>query len=114
MKIKITKQDKEFSHFIRARARWRCELCKRKFPEEIKKLDCAHFFGRRNKSVRYDQDNASALCFYCHKYLGENPLLHYWYQYQKLGPVRLSELTERYADSVKTKFEKMVFKRILG
>lgn len=115
MKIKITKQDKEFSHFIRARARWRCELCKRKYPDEIKKLDCAHIFGRRNAVLRHDQDNANALCFFCHKYLGENPLLYYIFALKKLGAINLFELIEKHGKGIgkKSKVEAKIFKEIM-
>lgn len=113
MKIRTTKADKEFATRIKSLARWRCELCKRKYPEQIKKLDCAHFFGRRKAELRLDADNASALCFWCHKYLGENPSLHYWFQYRKIGVVRMLELELKFTSAAKTKFEKKILKGLI-
>ena len=37
-------------------------------------MECAHIFGRRFKSVRWDTLNALCLCHVCHRYFTENPV----------------------------------------
>ena len=83
MKIKLLPLDKLFSRFIRLRANGVCERCGK--PTPFERLQCSHFHGRRKKSVRWNEDNACALCFHCHQHLGENPLEHTeWYR-KKIG-----------------------------
>lgn len=64
MRINISPLDQLFSQFIRMRANNQCQRCGR--WKEYSQLQCAHCFGRRKKSVRFDEDNALALCFPCH------------------------------------------------
>lgn len=72
MKIKIDNLDILFSKFIRLRAKGKCQRCLK--PTEFQRLQTAHCWGRRKKSVRWDEDNALALCFWCHKQIdGEDP-----------------------------------------
>ncbi len=70
MKIKITKLDKLFSDYIRARDKF-CQKCGRSGS-----LQTSHFHGRRKKSTRWDELNCVALCFTCHRHFTENPLEH--------------------------------------
>jgi hypothetical protein len=78
--IKRTSADKWFSDYIRARDNWTCQRCKRKFPpyEEggnntaLGGLDTAHCFTRGHNMVRFDPDNAVALCYGCHSYADAN------------------------------------------
>lgn len=58
--------DKEMSKLIRERGK--CERC-----GGTGKLDCAHVFGRRNRTLRWDVNNLMALCFQCHFWWHENP-----------------------------------------
>lgn len=72
MKIKIDSLDSLFSRVIRSRAKNQCQRCLK--WKEFSELQTAHCWGRRKKSVRWDLDNALALCFYCHKQIdGEDP-----------------------------------------
>ena len=83
MKVRISPLDRLFSKYIRLRAGERCERCGNYVG--FSRLQCSHFHGRRKKSVRWNEDNACALCFTCHRYLTENPLEHTeWYR-QKIG-----------------------------
>ena len=76
MKTRRNKLDIAFSQLIRERAGWTCESCGKYHPEGARRsLHCSHFFSRRNRSTRWDSQNAAAHCFACHQYLGENPLL---------------------------------------
>lgn len=87
MKIKIDALDRLFSKYIRLRAGGVCEKC-----GQTKTLQCSHFHGRRKRSVRWNEDNAVALCFSCHMYLGENPLEHYEWFKKRLGEERFELL----------------------
>lgn len=83
MRIKIDKLDTLLSEFIRKRAKGVCERCGS--YKGWKGLQCSHFFGRVKKSVRWDEDNVSALCFGCHQYFTSHPLEHTeWFQ-KRLG-----------------------------
>lgn len=72
--MKRDKYDIVFSKLIRARAGYRCEKCNTQHATNSMGLHCSHHFGRRHKSVRWDTDNAAALCFTCHNWFGENPV----------------------------------------
>jgi len=79
--IKRTSADKWFSDYIRARDNWTCQRCGRKFPDYIEGgdntalggLDNAHCFTRGHNLVRFEPNNAVALCYGCHSYLDANP-----------------------------------------
>ncbi len=83
--IKRDKFDDVFSKFIRTRAKWTCEFCKKNFESNRAGLHCSHMFGRRNITVRYHPSNAFAHCVYCHKRLGENPIEFAEWAEKKLG-----------------------------
>jgi hypothetical protein len=90
MKISLNRTDKLFSQFIRLQAGGKCERCGSVSPA----LQCAHFHGRRKRSVRWDADNALCLCFGCHQYFHENPDEHREFMRRKLGQ-RLDLLESR-------------------
>ena len=62
-KTKIRPCDKLFSEYIRRRDQV-CQIGLRcgGSHKEWKELHCAHYHGRRKESVRFDPDNALALC----------------------------------------------------
>lgn len=75
-KVKINPADKLFSELIRKKARWTCQYCGRVCRDWsgttiFWKLEASHYFVRNHWSVRYDERNVNALCFSCHKKLGE-------------------------------------------
>ena len=75
MKIHLDKLDELFSMYIRKRAIDRvggCERC-RAYKGLYTQLQCAHFYGRAKRSVRWDEDNALGLCFGCHQYFTSHP-----------------------------------------
>ena len=75
MKIRIDKLDVLFSRFIRLRDKV-CQRC-----GGSGKLQCSHFHGRAKKSVRWDEDNAVALCMVCHMYFTAIPHEHtIWFE----------------------------------
>ena len=67
MRIHLDKLDILFSKYIRLRDKV-CQRCGGKAQHS------AHFHGRSRRSVRWDEDNACALCFGCHIYLDSHPL----------------------------------------
>ena len=91
MKIKYSQEDRLFSLYIRSKAGGICEHCK-KF-KGVKKLQASHYFGRRNKALRWSEENVSALCFTCHMVtMTENPHYHSAWMLQKLGEVKYRKL----------------------
>lgn len=96
--IKITPADKWFSKCIRVRAGWTCQRCGTNHAHNTRALDCSHFIGRGNWSVRFDPDNAIALCTACHFRLGGNPVEHKAFIRDLLGETRYDLLVERSED----------------
>ena len=102
MKIRLDKNDKLFSEFIRKRAvkfAGGCEYCGKTM--DWKSLQTSHFHGRRKRSVRYDPQNACGVCFSCHIYLGENPYAHTEFFKDRLGSDRFEWLNIRAEKIVK-------------
>lgn len=89
MKIAISKLDKAFSEYIRKRDKV-CQVCGRSG-----RLETSHFHGRRKRSVRWDEDNAVALCFSCHRHFTENPLEHCEWFKERLGEQEFEALRVR-------------------
>jgi hypothetical protein len=90
MRIKIDPLDRLFSQYIRLRAKECCERCGA--FKGIQRLETSHFFSRRKKSVRFNPDNAAALCFTCHLYFTENPLAHVEWFKERLGDEKFTLL----------------------
>ncbi len=99
MKIAVTKADRLFSQYIRAKADHRCEYCVkigRWMGEYRLKLEASHYHSRRKKSVRYDPDNVHSLCFSCHQRMGGKGNSEYdTWMLQLLGEQRLQALQIR-------------------
>ena len=111
MRIKLDPLDKLFSQYIRMLVYDKdagiacCEYCGKMFGDVIKEngetypawkqLQTSHFHGRRKRSVRYFCENACALCFSCHIYLGENPYAHTEFFKKRLGSERFELLNIR-------------------
>lgn len=90
MRIKRTRADDIFSKLIRKRDNYICQVCLKKFPPA--KLQCHHHIGRRHFSVRFDYDNAIAICFGCHRKFHENPSWHVEWWKKRLGEERYRAL----------------------
>lgn len=112
-RVKIRKTDRMWSRYIRDKAGGKCEYCGKVCEvngEVIKKLECSHYFGRKNESVRFDPENTYALCFTCHKELGghtrlENGEYDQWVR-KRLGDKRYKLLKIR-ANSYKKRDDKL-------
>lgn len=98
MALKITPADSAFSKCIRERASWCCEVCGTGYTPSDKGLQCSHYFGRGNWSVRFDPENAEAACTACHFEMETNPHAFSERWREKLGPVRYEALLERKND----------------
>ena len=72
--MKRDKTDALFSHLIKLLSGGYCKRCEKYLGVNSRGLHCAHCFSRGKKSVRYDRDNAQALCYGCHRYLDQRPL----------------------------------------
>jgi len=94
-RLKISTADKYFSLKIRNRADWKCERCFTQYEPPTAGLHCSHFWGRGMKSVRFDEDNAAALCFRCHQHMTAFPLEHVEFFKKRLGEKRFDALRLR-------------------
>lgn len=95
MGIKRDKYDATFSDLIRECADYTCQKCGRYGRDGAASMQCAHVFGRRNQSVRYDVDNAFCLCFTCHMEVDEDYTVQEALARKILGDARLEMLIQR-------------------
>lgn len=61
------KLDKAFSLAIRQRDNWTCQRCHKKYAPPTQGLHCSHFWSRRHRGTRWDENNAVAHCYGCHR-----------------------------------------------
>ncbi len=106
--IKRDTTDALFSDYIRMKAGWNCEKCYKNFSTRRKGLHASHFYGRRGKSTRWFEDNAAALCSYCHGWFEEHPLEHVKFFEKRLGREAFEKLTIRAHTPAKYLDEKLV------
>lgn len=97
--VKIKAADSYFSRCVRERAGWKCERCGAQHQEKSQGLHCSHFHGRGKWSVRFDPDNAEALCYGCHMLMGSRPHDHAERIREKLGDGLFQILLEKSNDS---------------
>lgn len=91
----LTPADKAFSEFIRKRDNYTCQKCGSKHEPNSKGLHCSHHFSRRYYNIRFDPNNAIALCHNCHNYWYQKdvPEAARWLE-QKLGKDKIDRLIE--------------------
>lgn len=65
MKIRISKADKVFADYIKARDNYRCVIHGKQYSKGDRGLHCGHIFTRAKKSVRWVEENAVAICMRC-------------------------------------------------
>lgn len=71
--------DDLFSKYIRARD-GRCQKC-----GTDQNLQCAHIFSRGYGQIRYDLQNAVALCRGCHRFFTDRPIEWEFFIKEKIG-----------------------------
>lgn len=91
MGIKRCPADIEFSKALRMSRGNVCEHCKKADG----RMECAHIYGRRHKSIRWDTLNALCLCHTCHRTFTENPLDFTAWLQAYVGQGLLDILTEK-------------------
>lgn len=84
-KVKIDKADRMFSLYIRTRDGWKCKRCGNQYTPPTSALHCSHFKGRGKENTRFDERNADALCYGCHRYFTAQPDEHYKWQLETKG-----------------------------
>ena len=89
--IKRESCDKWFSDVVRQKSNYTCEHCKK----TDSRMECAHIYGRRLKSVRWSLDNAVCLCHWCHRDFTENPLKFTDWLNQYFGEGHMDILREK-------------------
>lgn len=94
-KIRTSKLDEIFSLYIRTRDAFTCQRCGTYYQERGPSLHCSHFKGRRNRAVRWDPENGTALCAGCHGHLTANPDEHTAWMIARLGAERYAVLLDR-------------------
>lgn len=98
MGVKITPADSAFSKCVRARVNWVCEGCGKQYGPSDKGLQCSHFHGRGNWSIRTDPDNAFAHCTGCHYHYEGNPHEFTQWALERLGNGAYEILLEKKRD----------------
>lgn len=95
--------DAAFSDLIREAADWMCQRCHKPFPERKgRDLQCSHFISRgAGKGLRWNVDNACALCGACHTEVGRDPDLHTAFFRRIVGETRFLELKKAKLKTVK-------------
>lgn len=120
--IKNQTIDRWFSLCIRTRDDWNCTHCDKQFPIGSFALHCSHINGRRHAATRYWPLNAVSHCVYCHKFLGENPLVFAEWARDRLGHydynrlIRMKQITVRrrkpekkaLSDHFRTEYRRMI------
>lgn len=94
-RLKRSLADRLFSDYIRTRDKGTCQRCFTPYELPTSALHCSHFWGRGNKSVRFDPDNAMAACYGCHRWLTANPAAHRDFFLKRLGEKRFDVLGVR-------------------
>lgn len=115
----ITPADAAFSKYIRKRANYCCEKCGKQYAPNDKGLQCSHHFSRRYHNIRFDPDNALALCYNCHVfwYQKDIPEAAHWLE-SKIGKDKIDRLivlkhlpqhkqTQSELDAITEKYKKL-------
>jgi len=90
--VKIDKADRAFSLYIRTRDNWTCKRCGTYYEPPTSALHCSHFMGRGKENTRFNELNADAMCYGCHRYFTSHPALHMEWQIKTKGQEVVDEL----------------------
>lgn len=89
-KTLTNKLDKRCSQIVRSRG-----VCDKCGSVEFEKLQCAHIYSRKFRSVRWDFDNLLCLCAGCHFVGHQKPLEFAEFVKKHLGQVKYAALKIR-------------------
>lgn len=95
MGIKRDSLDALFSDYIRLRDRYICQRCLKYHEPPTRAIHCAHIFSRRHKGLRWDEENAIALCHGCHAYFTGYPLYFAMWIKERIGKTQYETLMFR-------------------
>jgi 5-methylcytosine-specific restriction endonuclease McrA len=95
MRIRRRRDDILFSEYLRRKRDYTCERCLRNFTHEKGRLDVSHYFGRKNETLRFDEENVRVLCKGCHRLFHESPNEHREFMLKTLGENGLNMLVLR-------------------
>lgn len=112
-KIKIDPNDKLFSIMIRERDK-KCVFCGK--TAEQASLQNSHFWGRSDKTNRFNPDNCDTLCFYDHmQNEGIKQGKYRDFKIKQLGKKKYQEMERNHYQSSKKygEYEKKQLNRIL-
>lgn len=99
----VKKLDKVFSLFIRLRdtmpsGYFKCISCGQ--IKRFDQADCGHFWGRKHMSTRFDEENCSAECSACNRFVSDHLIGYQTNLIKKIGVSRF-ELLSMKAHSTK-------------
>jgi len=83
-KSKSNVTDVLFSDLVRDKCQWQCARCGREHERKQNTMDTSHYWGRGNRGVRFDFENADGLCRYpCHQGKDSTNPRNFGWEYQK-------------------------------
>lgn len=91
----VSKLDKVFSLYIRLRdsmpsGYFKCISCNQ--IKRFDQADCGHFFGRKHMATRFDEDNCSAECSACNRFVSDHLIGYQTNLIKKIGMSRFELL----------------------
>lgn len=98
-KTNLDPADQAFSKYVRTKNSWHCARCGRYATGQG--LHLAHFHSRRKESVRFDLENADALCANCHRHFTTHYNQHKEFKLHQLGQKKYDLLELRANQTVK-------------
>ena len=90
--MKRDKTDALFSRYIKLLSGGFCKRCGNYLGVKSRGLHCAHLFSRGKLTTRFVRDNAHALCYGCHRYVDQHPLVKQEFFRDLLGNEKYNEL----------------------
>jgi 5-methylcytosine-specific restriction endonuclease McrA len=110
-RIKRTRTDILFSEYVRHRDDWTCQRCGKKFTQGVdsRGLHCAHvWFGRANKTTRWEPINCVSLCIGCHNQVDQSPAEAWELLISKITPQEILWLQQQKDEKRTIKISKEV------
>lgn len=92
--MKRDKVDAVMSRFIKLLSGGYCKRCHKFLGVNSKGLHNAHCFSRGKLSTRFEKDNCQALCYGCHRYLDQHPLIKQEFFREILGTEAFDNLAK--------------------